>query len=342
MRSATASTRKRQGRGLALALALASTALPACGSGNNPSPDGVGPGTIDASAAREDALASLGSEALDLAFDDGPTVIEALVDGGAIEGGAGDGAGASGIQVSVACGESPGTAEIEVVPANSGDAIASLAVSVLPDNVSASGSGAALSVAGLVAQTTHTFVVTATTAAGTRLSATTAPLAFYDVVATFLEPECASNTRFAGTFTFDGRGEVVSNLKGTLSEAMVDGAPTIPLMYQLWAEPVALGGDPGQLVATFALATTDTWAGGGFAPGGSISLGNHNAYALVFVNAADPASPATADQLARLAYADCTAKGLMGKTCMTGISTTTYGHAGTMGAYPISQVTTQR
>jgi hypothetical protein len=246
------------------------------------------------------------------------------------------------ISINAAPGESPGTAIVEVALADTNDSVSSIIVSVLPDNVTASAASASLTVSGLGARMAHTFSVKATTIAGTIFSAATAPLAFYDVVETFIEPECANNTLFEGSFTFDKQSRTVSNLWGTLTEAMFDGPPRVVLSHQLSSQPVSLGGASGQLVATFALETTDTFAEGGFAPGGSKTYGNRNAYALVFVNTDDPTTPLTADQLNRLAYADCTPNGLMGKTCMTGTSAAAYGRTGTMGAYPVSQTTTQR
>lgn len=246
------------------------------------------------------------------------------------------------ISVDVAPGETPGTARVEIAFADTYDPISSIVVSVLPDMVTASASAASLTVVGLVAQASHTFSVKATTAAGKVLSAATEPLAFYDVIATFIEPECANNTEFRGSFTFDKQSGGISNLRGTLTEAMYAGPPQVSLSYQRSTQPVSLGGASGQLVATFALDTTDTFAGGGFAPGGSKTYGNRNAYALVFVNTDDPTAPLNADQLNWLAYADCTPNGLMGKTCMTGTTVAAYGRTGTMAAYPITQVTTKR
>ena len=246
------------------------------------------------------------------------------------------------ITINVAPAESPGTVKVEVALADPNDPISSIIVSVLPDNVTASAAAASLTVAGLGAQTTHTFSVKATTIAGSVLFATTAPLAFYDVVETFIEPQCESNTLFSGSFTFDKQNGTVSNLRGTLTEAMHAGPAKVSLAFQLSTQAVSLGGASGLLIATFALDTTDTFAEGGFAPGGSKTYGNRNAYALVFVNTTDPTASLTPDQINWLAYADCTSDGLMGKTCMTGTSTAAYGRTGAMGAYPASQITTQR
>jgi len=129
------------------------------------------------------------------------------------------------------------------------------------------------------------------------------------------------------------------------------GSPmtTVVLANPLSSVPVALGGVNGLLVTTFALATTDTFTGGGFAPGGTQYYGllegtpnNHNAYATIFVNAAEPTAVVTQAQIDKLAYADCTAGGMMMKSCMTGTSVSGYGVTGTMSGYPFSQVITRR
>jgi PEP-CTERM motif len=84
------------------------------------------------------------------------------------------------------------------------------------------------------------------------------------------------------------------------------------------------------------------FVGGGFAVGGSTTIGNQNAYATIFVNATAPTAALTSAQIDKLAYADCTDGSLMmGNTkCMTGW----VNHAksnlagGTMqGTYPITQ-----
>lgn len=248
----------------------------------------------------------------------------------------------AGFSVSVAPGESAGTASVEVELADGSEPIVSMVVVAIPDNVTGSADTRSVSLAGLASHTSHSFGVTVTTVSGKVLSATTSALAFYDVVETFVEPECEHDTVFMGSFTFDTDGRTVSNLRGTLTEAMFAGPPTVSLTHQLSSQAATLGGASGQLVATFALPTTDTFSGGGFAPGGTRTLGNENAYALVFVNSDDPAVPLTSDQVDRLAYADCTPLGLMGKMCMTGTSVAAYGRAGTMAAYPVSQVTTLR
>jgi hypothetical protein len=182
-------------------------------------------------------------------------------------------------------------------------------------------------------------------------------VAVYDVVATFREPMTQPNdTIFTGTFAFDSTSKTVSNLTGTLTQSMtkVNGAyggpmTTVALTNQLSSVPAVLDGANGLLVTTFALATTDTFTGGGFAPGGTQYYGllegtpnNNNAYAMIFVNTTDPTASPTPAQLDKLAYADCTAGGMMMKSCMTGTSVNGYGVKGTMGGYPLSLVITKR
>lgn len=193
--------------------------------------------------------------------------------------------------------------------------------------------------------------------AGAAGSGSSGDLVVYDVVETFREPMTQPNdTIFTGTFTYEVKTGVVSNLAGTLTQSMtkvngVYGSPmtTVSLEHQLSSVPVTLDGTAGLLVTTFALATNDTFTGGGFAPGGTQYYGlnegmanNHNAYAMIFVSTSDPTVTLTRAQLDKLAYADCTAGGMMMSTCMTGTTVAGYGRAGTMGGYPTSQGITRR
>jgi hypothetical protein len=196
-----------------------------------------------------------------------------------------------------------------------------------------------VTVSGLSASSLHTFTVTVTTSSGNTLVATTNALAFYDVVEIFHEP-MVDDSSFTGRYTFDTVAGTASNLSGILFDGM--NATTVTLSNQLSAQSVSLGGVSGQLVATFALPITATFVGGGWAPGGTKTYDNYNAYALIFVPAVNPAQALAADQINWLAYADCTADGLMGKTCMTGTTVAAYGRTGTMGAYPTSQASTLR
>lgn len=208
----------------------------------------------------------------------------------------------------------------------------------------------------------HAFTVSARNDLGTgEPSAVTHIVTSYRVVETFYEPDTQPNdTLFVGTFTVDATAGTVADLRGKLSEAMTGGATPYPddtmswldLDHQLSSVPVTAGGVSGLLVTTFRLSTTNTLStdpslGGtdGWAPGSG--SGRHyggqgqnpgNAYAMIFVNVADPtASPAQA-QIDLLAYADCAPGGMMGKTCMTGTSLAGYGTVGTMGGAPVSLV----
>jgi nucleoside permease NupC len=72
------------------------------------------------------------------------------------------------------------------------------------------------------------------------------------------------------------------------------------------------------------------------------SGGAGNAYAMIFVNTADPTVALAQAQIDKLAYADCTAGGMMMSTCMTGTTMAGYMQMGTMMAEPVSQTTTER
>jgi hypothetical protein len=148
------------------------------------------------------------------------------------------------------------------------------------------------------------------------------------------------DTTFTGTFDFNEHTGVVSNLQGTLTQAMTGNTTSRALTHQLSSVYDATLG--GYLVTTFYQNSTDVFVGGGFAVGGSATFGNQNAYATIFVNATDPTTALTPAQIDKLAYADCTSGSLMmsNTKCMTGW----VDHAkanlagGTMqGTYPITQ-----
>ncbi len=136
----------------------------------------------------------------------------------------------------------------------------------------------------------------------------------------------------------------------------------VTLSHQLSVQAVNLGGVNGWLLTTFALPTTDTFyksglgglpANDGWTPAVGVDVGGiyfgfpsapnpsaggvGNAYAMVFINPQDPGAALSQAQIDKLAYADCTAGGMMGAACMTGTSVAGYGSAGTMGGYPVSQ-----
>jgi hypothetical protein len=223
------------------------------------------------------------------------------------------------------------------------------------DTVAGTGSSSPITVSGLSVGTGYRFTVTAHSAAGDAPSAATGRLYFYDVVETFNEPMCSpNNTIFTGSFTLDTTNLAVSYLKGRLTQAMTMGTgpmTTVDLKYQLDSKGKTLGSVDGLLVSTFALDTTDVFAGGGFTSCDTEYYGlteklanNHNAYATIFVSTRDPKGSLASDQLIWLAYADCTEGGMMGSTCMTGTSdnTASYGCLGTMNGYPASQVISAR
>jgi hypothetical protein len=168
----------------------------------------------------------------------------------------------------------------------------------------------------------------------------------YDVTQTFNQVVYNTShptwdTIFTGSFAFDSASNTVSNLTGSLTQAMSGNATSRQLDYQLSSVyDAALG---GLLVSSFYRNSTDVFQGGGFVTGGKYTYGNQNAYATVFVNLADPTAVLTQAQTNKLAYADCTTGGLMGMmgTCMTGWLTATGTKGGTMqGTFPISQTIT--
>jgi len=259
--------------------------------------------------------------------------------------------------VSVAPGTTAGTALVSFIPPTSGgSAITEYTVTVSPGAITATGTSSPILVTGLSPATAYTYSLVAHSADGDSAPATTGSLRFYTVVETFHEPMTQPNdTIFTGTFTFDENHLAVSNLSGTLTQSMV-GPPmtTVSLVYQRSSEAATLGGVAGLLVTTFALPTTNTFDPAGFAPGGTeyyglgtgapnpAAGGVGNAYAMIFVNTTDPTTALAQAQIDMLAYADCTAAGMMMNTCMTGTTMEGYGREGTMMGVPESQVVTER
>jgi len=178
-----------------------------------------------------------------------------------------------------------------------------------------------------------------------------ASVSTYNVLETFYEPDTQpSDSIFKGTFDFDSVTHTVSNLKGILSESMTgsglnaypnDDMTWLSLNYQL----SSVATSDGLLVTVFQNPTTDTFQSRtgvkSWVPGADVNYygtpATGNAYAMIFVNTANPLAALTQDQLNKLAYADCAPGGMMGKTCMTGTSVAGYGRIGTMSGYPVSQ-----
>jgi len=262
----------------------------------------------------------------------------------------------------VAAGATAGSAVVSFTAPTSGDAATSYTVTADPGGITSTGTSSPITLSGLAPQTAYSYSLVARNDAGASAPAVTGQLRFYSIVETFQEPMTQPNdTIFTGTFTFDVTSKVVSSLAGTLTQAMtknggVYGPPmtTVALTHQLSSEPVTLGGVNGLLVTTFALPTVNTFDPSGFAPGGTQyyglgsgapnpkSGGVGNAYAMVFVNTFDPTTAVTQAQIDKLAYADCTAGGMMMSTCMTGTTMAGYGTDGTMMGYPEAQTTTER
>ena len=248
--------------------------------------------------------------------------------------------------VKVAAGAAVGTTasvSFTAPASDGGSAITGYTVTATPGGITASGTTSPITLTGLTAGTSYTFSVIALNSAGSSAAATASNINTYNVVETFHEPMTQPNDSiFTGSFTYNSITQTVSNLTGSLTESMSTATPiaTVPLAYQLSAVPVPTLG--GLLVTTFALNTTDVFSGGGFAPGGMQTFGNHNAYAMIFVNTTDPTAALTQAQIDKLAYADCTAGGLMMSTCMTGTDVAGYGTVGSMKGYPVTQVTTKQ
>jgi hypothetical protein len=266
--------------------------------------------------------------------------------------------------VSVAAGTAAGTAVVSFTGPTTGDPASSYVVTVTPGGITATGTASPITVSGLTPRTGYTYGVVATNGSGTSAPATTGVLRFYSVVETFQEPMTQpNNTIFTGSFTFDTTSKVVSNLKGSITESMtknggVFGPPmtTVPLNYQLDATAATLGGVAGLLVTTFALNTVNTFDTSGFSPANTGRVyyglaagapnpkngGTGNAYAMIFVNTTDPTTALLQAQIDRLAYADCTAGGMMMNECMTGTLMAGYMQMGTMMGYPVSQVVAEQ
>ena len=250
-----------------------------------------------------------------------------------------------------------------------GSPITGYSVSSIPIGLSQTGSGSPLTVACPGSCAGYSIAVSAVNAGGTgAASATAHVVSEFDVVATFFEPVTDPyHSIFTGTFTLDSTLRTVSNLRGSLTQSMTPPPgpmTTVALAHQLSALPDGLGGH-GLLVTTFLRDTVDTFcvtdsvcvAAGVTYPLGTFDPHNANAlyfgfpaawsaptanaYVMIQVDTDHPTSTATRARLDLLAYADCTAGGMMGPVCMTGTTVAGYGHVGSMAGYPVSQVITK-
>jgi len=264
-------------------------------------------------------------------------------------------------------GNSSNTVIVSAGATNSGGSpITGYTVTSSPAGITATGTASPITANCPSSCAGYAFSILATNAVGDGApSAFTDVITTYKVVETFYEPDTQpNNSLFIGTFSFNSTKGTVTNLRGMLSEAMTGGSSTypndtmtwLPLNSQLSSVPASLGGVGGLLVTTFMVPTTNTFStnptfGGtdGWSPGTGFSLyygfpgaNPGNAYARIFINTADPATPLTQAQIDKLAYADCSAGGMMGATCMTGTTVAGYGTVGTMSGYPVSQTITKQ
>ena len=269
--------------------------------------------------------------------------------------------------VTATAGNSLNTVIVTAGATNSGGSpITGYTVASSPVGITTSGTASPVTVTCPSSCAGYAFSVQATNSVGDGApSAFTNVITTYKVVETFYEPDTQpNNSLFIGTFSFNSTMGTVSKLRGILSEAMTGGASAypndtmtwLPLNNQLSSVPTSLGGVDGLLVTTFMLPSTNTFStnptfGGsdGWSPGTGFSLyygfpgaNPGNAYARILINTADPATPLTQAQIDKLAYADCTAGGMMGATCMTGTTVAGYGTIGTMSGYPVSQTITKQ
>ena len=245
--------------------------------------------------------------------------------------------------------------------ASGGSPITGYQVSSVPAGLSVSASASPIQVACGTSCAGYAWVVNAVNAQGTGpASEPVQVITDYQVTATFYEPQTQpNNSIFTGSFSFNSTTRSVSGLSGLLTQSMTDTPmTTVPLSRQGVHYADSTG--TGVLVGAFYLATNNTFVvahgNEGWRPGVASDARYHgypaaanpsaggvgNAYALVFVNTDDPGAALSNAQLQQTAYADCTALGMMGASCMTGTAAAVYGTVGTMGAYPLSQVVVRK
>jgi hypothetical protein len=172
-----------------------------------------------------------------------------------------------------------------------------------------------------------------------------ASLLNYNVQETFFEPAYGGmyNTVFNGTFTYDTFAQSITNLTGTLSEAMtgmMNGG--VQKLLNLNFNPVASSTDAnGNVTAhAFLLNSTPIYSDGAYDSTAAMKLtGVANAYATIFVSAAQLAGTnelLASSSFSKLFYGDCQPGGMMGPMCMTGFGVAG-GTVGSMGGYVLSE-----
>lgn len=269
--------------------------------------------------------------------------------------------------VSASAGDAPGSVVVRIGAVEAGGSpITGYAITSSPPGVTASSGTAPITANCPSSCTGYRFSVAVGNAVGMGpVSGLGDMITGYDVVATFREPDTQPNDSiFVGSFTFNASSGVVSGLQGRLSESMTGGPTPYPNDSMTWVDlgnqlsslPVTLDGSEGWLVTTFHLGSTDTLSsdpkfGGidGWTPGTGSALhwgfpgaNPGNSYVRIFVDAAEPTAVPTQARIDKMAYADCAPGGMMGSTCMTGTSLAGYGTIGSMGGFPVTQVTTRR
>jgi hypothetical protein len=182
-------------------------------------------------------------------------------------------------------------------PASIGSsAITGYTVTANPGSITFKGYSSPISLTGLTPQTAYTYSVVATNSVGNSLPATTGPLNFYSITETFYEPMTQPlNSVFQGTFTFNTATGAISNLQGTLLEAMsMDPSNPTYVMLSNQLETQSVTG--GTLVTTFKNTNTNTFAtsytangvtytGDGWSAAGGVAV--NNKYLWVWANRRD-------------------------------------------------------
>jgi hypothetical protein len=165
-----------------------------------------------------------------------------------------------------------------------------------------------------------------------------ASLIDYSVTAVFNEP-MADNTIFVGSFTWDDALKQITNLSGRMNSSMQSADPND--MAGLVSDPVnknhsvglnfqvlpSVNDGSGGVSATVFLNNSQNIFGNGLTYG-TVPQGNNsptdgtwNAFFTLNINATDPLlSNGTLANINKLVYGDCTAGGLMGSKCMTGVA----------------------